>query len=114
MKINIIADFTKNGKDMNEPHIVRYTDDVYLAAQIVKYKLEKEGCIVQALTVIEGDWTLEQLHDIAHYGKYSDKVSKKLLFASEKTLEYMAELRTNPAAMEACKQELADRMASRT
>lgn len=103
MKVNIIADFTKNGKDMNEPHIVRYTDDVYLAAKIVKYKLEKEGCIVQALFAVDGDWTLEQLHDMANYGMNLDKSYPRLLYASAEAVQFMEEMNNNPVAQEAWK-----------
>lgn len=113
MKVNIIADFTKNGEDKNEPHIVAGTDDIYLAGQIVKSKLEKEGCIVQTLFVVDGDWTLDQLHDMANYGTGLDSVHTRPLYASKETLEFMEELRNNPAMKEMWQQEINRRMAAR-
>jgi len=43
MSINILADFTENGIDKNEPHIVPLTDNVYVAGMAVKQKLENRG-----------------------------------------------------------------------
>lgn len=113
MHVNILADFTENGMDRNEPNIVSGTNNVYLAAQVVKDKLEKQGCKVQALFAVDGDWTLEQLHDMANYGMNLDKSHPRLLYASAETVQFMEELKNNPAAQEAWKQEINRRMAAK-
>lgn len=98
MKVNIIADFTKNGEDKNEPHIVTGADNIYLAGQIVKRKLENEGCTVQSLFAVDGNWTLEQLHDMADYGVNLERSHAGLLYMSEETVQFIEEIRDNPAA----------------
>lgn len=82
MSVNILADFKENGIDKNEPHIVLFTDNELLAGQIVKEKLEQQGCKVESLIVVEGQWTVEQLHDMANYGKDIHKVKSHLLYVS--------------------------------
>lgn len=100
MHVNILADFTENGMDRNEPNIVNGTDNVYLAAQVVKDKLEKQGCKVQALFSVDGDWTLEQLHDMANYGMNLDKSHPRLLYASAETVQFMEELKKQSCSTE--------------
>lgn len=106
MHVNILADFTENGMDRNEPHIVCGTNNVYLAAQVVKDKLEKQGCKVQTLFVIEGTWTLEQLYDMANYGDGLEKVQVRPVYMSEEALLFMEELKNNPAMSKKLQQEL--------
>ena len=62
MSVNILADFKENGIDKNEPHIVLHTDNEMVAGMAVKQTLEDRGYKVESLIVVEGDWTLEQLH----------------------------------------------------
>lgn len=112
MHVNILADFTKNGKDMNEPHIVFGTDNVYLAGQEVKHKLEKEGCIVQSLIVIDGSYTLEQLHDMANYGIGLQKECVRPIYISGDTLRFIQELMDDPQKREELQQELNRRLKS--
>ena len=83
MNVNILVDFKENGRDKNEPHIVCGVRDEITAGKVVKKKLESRGCKVQCLTVIEGIWTLEQLHDMANYGDYLDKVNHKMMLGSK-------------------------------
>ena len=67
MKVNIVADFKENGMDKNEPHIVGGTNNEMVAGYAVMRKLQAQGCDVQMLTVIDGDWSLKELHDITNY-----------------------------------------------
>lgn len=113
MHINILADFTENGVDKNEPHIVGGTDNVYFAAQIVKNKLEAQGCKVQALFTVDGIWTLEQLHDMANYGDNLDKVQAYPVYMSEETIQFMEMLKNDPAMNEKMQQDLQHRKATR-
>ena len=112
MNVNILADFTKNGVDKNEPHIVCGTDDVYLAGQIVKRKLEKEGCVVQSLIVIDGNYTLDQLHDMANYGIGLQKECVRPIYISGDTLRFIQELMNDPQKREELQQELNRRLKS--
>ena len=113
MHVNILADFTEKGADRNEPHIVGGTNNPYLAAQVVRTNLEKQGCKVQALFVVEGMWTMEQLHDMANYGTDLDKVQAWPIYMSAETMQFMEELKSNPAMQAKMQQELERRRATR-
>lgn len=113
MHVNILADFTENGVDRNEPHIVGGTDNAYFAAQIVKHKLEEQGCVVLALFAVDGTWTLEQLHDMANYGDNLDQVQAHPVYMSEEAIHFMEMLSKNPAMNEKMQQELKRRKETR-
>jgi hypothetical protein len=110
MSVNILADFKENGIDKNEPHIVLHTDNEMVAGMAVKQTLEDRGYKVESLIVVEGDWTLEQLHDMANYGADIEKVKSHILFLSEDMIRYMNELRNNPAEKKRLDEELKKKM----
>lgn len=110
MSVNILADFKENGIDKNEPHIVLFTDNELLAGQIVKEKLEQQGCKVESLIVVEGQWTVEQLHDMANYGKDIHKVKSHLLYVSPEMAAYLDKLKDNPEEVERLKRDVQNRM----
>lgn len=113
MSVNILVDFTENGIDKNEPHIVAGTDDVYLAGRIVKNKIEDQGGLVQSLTVVTGMWTLDQLHDMANYGDNMAKAEVRLIYVSADTLEYFKRVHNNPSEQMKIRQEIARRRKER-
>jgi len=109
MSVNILADFTENGLDKNKPHIVAGTNDIYLAGKIVKNKIEDQGCIVQSLTVVDGIWTLKQLHDMANYGDNLSQANARVIYVSKEALEYFEMLKNCPEEREGIQQEIANR-----
>ena len=113
MNVNILVDFKENGRDKNEPHIVCGVRDEITAGKVVKKKLESRGCKVQCLTVIEGRWTLEQLHDMANYGDYLDKVNHKIIYLSDEMIEYFRSIHNNPDAANKIRAELSERIRER-
>lgn len=113
MNVNILADFQENGQDKNEPHIVCGVSDEMIAGTIIKKKLEDQGCRVQSLTVIDGIWTLEQLHDMANYGDYLDRVNYRIIYLSSEMVEHLQKVRNNPKEAEKIRMELNDRIKKR-
>lgn len=113
MSVNILVDFIENGKDKNEPHIVQGTKNVYLAGIIVMEKLKKQGCVVQSMFVVEGDLTLEQLHDMANYGDQLDMDRCHLLYMSPELQRYLMEISRDPEKGKATKEELERTLAER-
>lgn len=110
MKVNIVADFKENGMDKNEPHIVGGTNNEMVAGYAVMIKLQAQGCDVQMLTVIDGDWSLKELHDITNYGMYRDKVQSRVIYLSAEAREYLERVRNDPEEAKRLKEELAERM----
>ena len=106
MSVNILADFKENGIDKNEPHIVLYTDNEYEAGMIIKAKLEERGCKVESLIVVEGKWTLQQLHDMANYGIGIEKVHPQMLYVSGDMLQYLNGLTNRPEEVARLKNEI--------
>lgn len=88
MKVNIIADFKENGVDKNEPHIVVDAVSEMAAGHAVKEKIEAQGGSVQMLTVVEGEWTLEELHDMANYGIGKENAVSRILYLSLEARDY--------------------------
>ena len=112
MSVNILADFKENGADKNRPHIVCGTNNVHLAAMKVKDGLEKQGYVVQALTVVDGYWTLDQLHDMANYGMYLDQVNARVVYVSKEEMEWVEELKQCPKKRAELNQEIKRRRAA--
>lgn len=110
MKVNIVADFKENGKDKNEAHIVVGTCNEMIAGETVKRKLEAQGCVVQSLVAIEGDWTLEELHDIANYGKYMDRVVSRIIYLSPEAMFFMERLKCDPELAKRTREEIKERL----
>ena len=113
MNVNILADFQENGRDKNEPHIVCGISEEMIAGAIIKKKLEDRGCKVQSLTVIDGIWTLEQLHDMANYGDYLDRVNHRIIYLSSEMVEYFQKVKNDPKEAEKNRMELNDRIQKR-
>lgn len=109
MSVNIISDFKENGVDKNQPHIVPFTDDVYVAGLRVKEMLESQGCIVQALAVVKGNYTLDELHNMAQYGEGLEQADYRLIYTSSEMLTYFQFLANSPAEAEKEKQEIENR-----
>lgn len=114
MKVNIVADFKENGIDRNEPHIIVGTNSEMIAAHVVLKKLQAQGRDAQMLVVIDGDWTLDELHDIANYGMYRDKVQPRVIYLSPEAEECLHRLRNDPVEAQRVKEELAERLKSRS
>lgn len=113
MKVNIVADFKENGMDKNEPHIVGGTNDEMVAGYAVLRKLQAQGCDVQMLAVIDGDWSLKELHDMANYGMYRDKVQPRVIYLSEEARAYLGSIRNDPEEAKRLRKELAERQKRR-
>lgn len=106
MSVNILADFKENGMDKNEPHIVCGVNDEFVAGAIIKKQLESRGCQVQSLIVIDGVWTVEQLHDMANYGDNLDKVTHRVIYLSGDMITYLNSIRNNPKEAQKVRAEL--------
>lgn len=106
MSVNILVDFTENGLDKNEPHIVQGTDNIYLAGTVVMQKMRKQGCIVQSMFVVEGDYSLDELHDMANYGDQLDMDRCYLLYVSPDMKRYLKEISQDPVKGREAKMEL--------
>lgn len=106
MKCNILVDYIENGIDRNRPHIVLGTTNEIVAGMAVKKEYEENGCIVQAMTVIDGDYTLDQLHAMANYGDGIDKVNYRIIYVSEKTMEYFKKMQQDPEASRKLREEI--------
>ena len=65
------------------------------------------------MTVIEGVWTLEQLHDMANYGDYLDKVKHKVIYLSDEMIEYFRSIHNNPDMANKIRAELSERIRKR-
>ena len=109
MKVNIVADFKENGMDKNELHIVSGADEM-VAGYTVMRKLQAQGCDVQMLTVIDGDWSLKELRDITNYGMYRDEVQSRVIYLSEETRAYLERVRNDPEEAKRLKDELVERL----
>ena len=92
MKCNILVDYIENGIDRNRPHIVLGAKNEIIAGMAVKKEYEENDCIVQSMTLIDGDYTLDQLHAMANYGDGIDKVNYRIIYVSEKTMEYFKKM----------------------
>lgn len=114
MSINILADFTDNGIDKNEPHIVLHTDNEYVAGEVVKQKLESQGYVVQALSVVKGTYTLDELHDMANYGIGLDQAESRMIYVSAEAIECFRRAANNPAVAEEMQREIKRRCAAAT
>ena len=106
MSVNILVDFTENGKDKNEPYIVQGTNNAYLAGIIVMEELKKQRCVVQSMVVIDGDFTIEQLHDMANYGEEFNKERCHLLYISQEMQQYLTEISKDPQKGKKAKEEI--------
>lgn len=73
---------------------------------------EKEGCVVQSLIVIDGNYTLDQLHDMANYGIGLQKECVRPIYISGDTLRFIQELMDDPQKREELQQELNRRLKS--
>lgn len=109
MKVNILVDYTENGIDRNRPHIVIGAVNETAAGMAVKKEYEENGCIVQSMIVIDGDYTLDQLHDMANYGKGLDEVKSRMLYISAETLEYFKKMQQDPEASRKLREEIESR-----
>ena len=85
-----------------------------VAGYAVMRKLQAQGCDVQMLTVIDGDWSLKELHDITNYGMYRDKVQSRVIYLSAEAREYLERVRNDPEEAKRLKEELAERMKRHT
>lgn len=110
MKVNILVDFKVNGLDKNEPHIVIGAVNEDAAGIILRQELERKGYDVQAMFVVEGDYTLEQLHDMANYGTDLDKAKHRLIYLSEEAVRYFAHIRNDSEEAERIRRELQERL----
>ena len=72
MKVNILVDFKENGLDKNEPHIVIGAENETAAAVMLKAALECKGYVVQAMCVVDGEYTLDELTDMIYTGEIID------------------------------------------
>lgn len=106
MSVNILVDFTENGKDKNEPYIVQGTNNAYLAGIVVMEELKKQRCVVQSMVVIDGDFTIEQLHDMANYGDNFDAEQYHLLYMSQEMQQYLTEISRDPWKGQKAKEEI--------
>lgn len=113
MKVNIIADFKENGVDKNEPHIVVGAVSEMAAGHAVKEKIEAQGGSVQMLTVVEGEWTLEELHDMANYGIGKENAVSRILYLSLEARDYFEKIKNDPEEAKRLREELAKRMRTR-
>lgn len=113
MKVNILADFQENGIDKNEPHIIMGAESEMAAGVMVKTMLEAKGYVVQALTVVYGDYTVDELHDMANYGIGLDMRKCRPLYISGEMQEYIRKLVSDPAERKRAKKEIERRKASR-
>lgn len=113
MKVNIIADFKENGVDKNEPHIVVGAVSEMAAGHAVKEKTEAQGGSVQMLTVVEGEWTLEELHDMANYGIGKENAVSRILYLSLEARDYFEKIKNDPGEAKRLREELAKRMRTR-
>lgn len=113
MKVNILVDFKENGIDKNEPHIVIGAESETAAAVMLKKTLECKGYVVQAMVVVYGDFTLDELHDMAHYGIGLNLQEYRPLYISDDMLEYIHKLQRDPEEMRKVKEEIRQRVASR-
>lgn len=109
MGVNILADYTENEIDKNESHIVLYTDDVYMAGRIVKEKLESQGYKVQSLIVVNGIYTLDELHDMANYGEKLEEADYQLIYVSNEMVSYLRSIANNPMEARQLQREIEQR-----
>ena len=113
MKYNFLVDFTENGIDKNEPHIIIGAENEFSAAATLKQILEEKGYEIQMIFVVEGDYTLQQLHDLANYGVGLESCKMRPVYVSVKTLEYFEMLRNNPEEAKHVHEELQQRLNQR-
>lgn len=65
--VNIISDYKdKSGRDFHEANQVLGTEDAVIAGQIVIERLRSQGYIPTALLQVFGDYTIDQLQEMAH------------------------------------------------
>lgn len=113
MKVNILVDFKENGIDKNEPHIVIGAENETAAAVMLKKALECKGYVVQAMCVVDGDYTLDELHAMAHYGIGMDLQKCRPLYISDEMLEYIYKLQSDPEEMRKAREEIERRVETR-
>ena len=63
--------------------------------------------------MIDGDWSLKELHDMANYGMYRDKVQPRVIYLSEEARAYLGSIRNDREAVTRLRKELADRQKRR-
>lgn len=112
MKVNILVDFKLNDKDMNEPHIVMGAVNEAAAAAILKKYLESKGYDVQAMVVVYGDYTIDELHKMSHCGIGLDMNKCRPLFLSDEMMRYIEKLHSDPAELRKAREEIERRIAS--
>ena len=96
MKVNILVDYTENGVDRNRPHVVIGAINETAAGMAVMKEYEENGCVVQSMIVIDGDYTLDQLHDMANYGAGMDKAQYRILCISSEAMEFFRKMQQDP------------------
>lgn len=112
MKVNILVDFKENGQDKNEPHIVLGAVNETVAATILKKSLESKGYDVQSMIVVYGDYTLDELHKMSHYGIGLDISKCRPLFLSDEMMKYIEKLHSDSAELRKAREEIERRVAS--
>lgn len=106
MKINILVDFTENEIDRNRPHIVIGAINETVAAMAIKEEYEENGCIVQSMIVVDGDYTLDQLHDMANYGIGMEKAQCRMLYLSPETKKFFRKIQHDPETARKLREEI--------
>lgn len=104
MSVNIVVDYTLNGRSVNKPCIVMLTDNVFVAGAVVKQQIEEMGGVVDVLTVVEGNWTIEELEEMANHGKYINEVQTRILYVGDNAKEYIEYVKRNPEEHKKVKQ----------
>lgn len=110
MKVNILVDFKEDGIDKNEPHIVIGSVSETAAGMMLKQALERKGYDIQSMIAVEGDYTLDQLYDMANYGTGLDKTKSRVIYLSEEAVRYFEYVRNNPEEAERVRKEIQERL----
>lgn len=113
MKVNILADYKENGIDKNEPHIIMGARSEFAACVALKSLLEAKGYDVQALVVVDGDYTIGELHDMANYGIGLDIVNCRPMYMADEMRKYIKKLEDDPEERRKAAEEIRQRVSSR-
>lgn len=63
--------------------------------------------------VVEGEWTLEELHDMANYGIGKENAVSRILYLSLEARDYFEKIKNDPGEAKRLREELAKRMRTR-